>query len=89
MFGCYGLYARGVFFAILAGDVLYLKVDESSRIEYERAGLAPFRPFPKRPPSRNYYAVPVSVLESSEELTKWARAAIRAAERTRTKRPRS
>jgi len=83
MFGCYGLYARGVFFAILAGDVLYLKVDDRTRSEYERAGSSPFRPFPKRPASRNYYAVPVSVLESSDELTKWARGAIRAAERGR------
>jgi DNA transformation protein len=81
MFGCYGLYSRGVFFAILAGDVLYLKVDDETRREYERAGSAPFKPFPKRPASRNYYAVPASVLENAAELTRWARRAIGAAER--------
>ena len=83
MFGCYGLYSRGVFFAILAGDVLYLKVDDETRPGYVRAGSAPFRPFPKRPASRNYYAVPVSVLENAPELTRWARRAVRAGEQGR------
>jgi DNA transformation protein and related proteins len=81
MFGCYGLYSGGVFFAILAGDMLYLKVDDETRPGYERAKSAPFRPFPKRPASRNYYAVPVSVLENAPELTRWARRAVGAAER--------
>jgi DNA transformation protein and related proteins len=86
MFGCYGLYSRGIFFAILAGDVLYLKVDDESRREYERAGAAQFRPFANRPASRNYYAVPVSVLEDAADVTRWARRAIRVAERRPKKR---
>ena len=38
MFGGVGLYRRGVFFAILANDVLYFKVDDKTRPAYEAAG---------------------------------------------------
>ena len=43
MFGGVGLYHRGVFFGIIAGDTLYLKVDDTSRREYESAGMGPNR----------------------------------------------
>jgi DNA transformation protein len=81
MFGGVGLYRRGVFFAIIAGDVLYLKVDDRTRPAYEAAGSRPFMPFPNRGTSMHYYAVPVSVLESPSDLTRWARAALEVAER--------
>ena len=84
MFGGCGLYAGEYFFGIIAGDVLYLKVDESNRAEYEEAGMKPFRPYPGRGGTMKYYAVPVDVLESEPELERWARAAIRVAERSRT-----
>ena len=48
MFGGVGLYHRDVFFGIVAADVLYLKVDDTTRGDYERAGMGPFRPFPER-----------------------------------------
>jgi DNA transformation protein and related proteins len=83
MFGGCGLYSRGVFFAILAGDILYLKVDDETRGDYERAGSTAFKPFPDLPGTMGYYAVPVSVLESAPELVEWARRAVRVAERAR------
>jgi DNA transformation protein len=79
MFGGSGLYADGVFFGIIATDVLYLKVGDSNRAAFEKAGSRPFKPYPGRPGSNNYYAVPLDVLESQPELEKWARAAIRVA----------
>jgi DNA transformation protein len=82
MFGGVGLYYRGVFFGILAGDVLYLKVDDTTRRDYVRAGMGPFMPYPERGGTMLYYAVPVDVLESAEELARWAKRAIRVAERT-------
>jgi DNA transformation protein and related proteins len=81
MFGGVGLYRRGVFFGIVARDVLYLKVDEENRGDYERAGMAPFKPYRDRPGTMQYYAVPVDVLESAFELAAWARKSIAAAER--------
>jgi len=76
MFGGIGLYSDGVLFGIIAGDELYLKVDETTRADYEREGMRPFKPYADRPTTMQYYAVPVGVLESSSELTRWARRAV-------------
>jgi TfoX/Sxy family transcriptional regulator of competence genes len=38
MFGGYGLYCYGTMFALIGKDVVYLKVDATSRREFERAG---------------------------------------------------
>jgi DNA transformation protein len=81
MFGGVGLYHRGIFFGIIARDVLYLKVDDRNRPDYERAGTKAFRPYRDRPSTMQYYAVPVDVLESGFELADWARKAVAAAER--------
>jgi DNA transformation protein and related proteins len=81
MFGGVGLYQRGVFFGIIARDVLYLKVDGMTRPDYVRAHSRPFRPYPDRAGTMQYYAVPVDVLESAMELTDWARKAVAAAKR--------
>ena len=79
MFGGIGLYANDVFFGILAADVLYFKVDDSSRATYEAAGSRRFDPYPNRANSMSYYAVPVEVLESAPTLIDWARRAVAAA----------
>ena len=76
MFGGVGLYHRGVFFGIIAGDVLYLKVNDTNRSEYLKAGSSPFKPYPDRPSTMQYYAVPIDILESSIELVHWARKSI-------------
>lgn len=81
MFGGVGLYCRDLFFGIIARDVLYLKVDDVTRGDYERAGMHPFKPYPKRPGTMQYYAVPVDVLESTADLVTWARKAVAAAGR--------
>ena len=72
MFGGVGLYRAGVFFGIIAADRLYLKVDDQSRTDYERAGSKPFKPYPNRSVTMRYWAVPLEVLESAPELTEWA-----------------
>jgi DNA transformation protein and related proteins len=76
MFGGFGLYADDVFFGILAADVLYLKVDDSNRHDYERVKSERFHPFENRPRSTSYYAVPLSVLEASPTLAAWAKRSI-------------
>ena len=81
MFGGVGLYCDGVFFGILARDVLYLKVDDRNRGDYERAGMKPLKPYPNRAGTMQYYAVPVGVLEARLELVEWARKAVTAATR--------
>jgi DNA transformation protein len=81
MFGGVGLYCRGVFFGIIAGDVLYLKVDGTTQDDYRKAGSKPFKPYADRPVTMKYYAVPLDVLESAPELAAWARKAVDVAER--------
>jgi DNA transformation protein and related proteins len=81
MFGGLGLYHGDLFFGIVAADVLYMKVDDTTRGDYERAGMGPFEPFPGRTSSMRYYAVPLEVLESAEELIRWARRAVAVAKR--------
>ena len=81
MFGGVGLYYRGLFFGIIAGDVLYLKVDDTNRSAYVDAGMRPFKPYPNRASTMQYYAVPIDVLESSTELAAWAHKSIAVAER--------
>jgi len=83
MFGGIGLYRGDVFFGIIAADVLYLKVDDSTRSGYERAHSKPFMPYGPRRASSHYWSVPIAVLENSDELTRWATRAIAAAEQSR------
>ena len=79
MFGGVRLYCDGVFFGIIARDTLYLKVNADNRPDYERAGMTPFKPYPDRRMTMQYYAVPVGVLETAPELVAWARKAVAAA----------
>jgi TfoX/Sxy family transcriptional regulator of competence genes len=82
MFGGVGLYHRDVFFGIMASDTLYLKVGDSNRADYERAGMKAFTPYPGRGSGpMTYGSVPLAVLESAPDLAEWARKAIAAARR--------
>jgi DNA transformation protein len=81
MFGGVGLYLDALFFALIADDVLYFKVDDSNRSDYEEAGMGPFRPFADKPTVMQYYEVPPEVLENRESLREWAGKALRVAER--------
>ena len=89
MFGGHGLYCDAVMFALIAEDVLYLKVDDGNRAAFERAGCAPFvyGSAAKRT-VMSYYRAPDEVLESRDLATPWARSAFAAALRARAaKRP--
>jgi DNA transformation protein len=76
MFGGAGLYFDGLFFALVADDVLYFKVDDSNRPDYESADMGPFRPFPDKPNVMQYYEVPIEVLENRDTLRDWAQKAV-------------
>jgi DNA transformation protein len=81
MFGGVGLYHQGLFFGLIAGDVLYFKVDDENRRGYQAAGSKPFQPYGDGSYSMSYYEVPAGVLEDVDQLREWARAALAAAER--------
>ena len=82
MFGGTGLYSGEHFFGIIARDRLYLKVDQTTRARYEKAKMKPFRPYPDRGGTMQYYEVPLSVLESTLDLELWAREAVSVARRS-------
>ena len=81
MFGGVGLYNDGLFFGLIAGDVLYFKVDDQNRPAYETAGARPFQPYGDESYSMSYYEVPVDVLEDVDQLRIWATGAVAAAAR--------
>jgi len=77
MFGGVGLYCGERFFALLADDTLYFKVDDSNRGDFLSRGMEPFRPFPDEPErAMGYYRVPVDVIEDAESLVAWARRSV-------------
>jgi DNA transformation protein len=87
MFGGYGLYCDGVMFALVADDVLYLKADDLSRAEFERAGSEPFV-YDARGgrTTMGYWRAPDEAMESREVAAPWARTALAAALRARAAR---
>ncbi|HBW38461.1 MAG TPA: competence protein TfoX, partial [Desulfosporosinus sp.] len=78
MFGGAGIYYEGIIFGLLADDVLYFKVDDSNRSDYEQIGMEPFQPFADKPMVMPCYEVPVEILENKELLSDWARKALSA-----------
>ena len=90
MFGGVGLYGDDLFFGLVDDDVLYLRVDEQSRVHFVTRGSRPLRPFKDKPElSMSYYEVPAEVLEDAEELAQWARRAPRVAAAAPRPAPRS
>jgi DNA transformation protein and related proteins len=74
MFGGAGLYREGIMFGLIADDVAYLKVDDSNRKYFERAGASPFKPYPDKAKTTimPYYEIPADVLENPTVLAEWA-----------------
>ncbi|MEK7469382.1 MAG: TfoX/Sxy family protein [Planctomycetota bacterium] len=87
MFGGWGLYAGGVFFGMVWKGGAFLRVDEESVAEFRARGAKPFDPLKGRP-MKNYFAVPVDVLEDADQFTVWSRRALAASKVARTPRTR-
>jgi DNA transformation protein and related proteins len=80
MFGGAGLYHEELFFGLVFGDVLYFRVNDENRPDYEALAMARFRPYKDKPYlSFNYYEVPAHVLEDADELVSWAQRSLKAA----------
>ena len=81
MFGGVGLYAEGLFFALMDDDRLYFKVDDATRPRFVEAGMGAFDPFKDGKAMNGYYEVPGEVLEDEDRLPEWMRAALAVAAR--------
>ena len=83
MFGEAGLYAGDAFFGLVADDVLYFKVDDDSRSDFDAHGMPPFSPYGEGQAPMQYYQVPEEVFEDPELLRRWADRAIAVARQKR------
>ena len=86
MFGGVGIYAHGLFFALIAEDRLYFKVDDTTRPSFEQRRMEPFRPFGEDS-AMGYYEVPADVVEDVVQLESWMQKAIDVA--AKAKRPKA
>ena len=89
MFGGFGLYSRGVMFALIAGETLYFKTDAINRPEFEAAGMGPFVYESRgRRTAMSYHEAPPDSLEDPDLLSELARGAYAAAQRVKAAGPR-
>ena len=89
MFSGNALYIDGLCVALIIGDTLYLKVDDTSRPLFEAAGCKPFTYGTKNGErsALSYYTAPDEAMESPHEMIPWARRALTAAVAARAKSP--
>ena len=80
MFGGWGIYKDGIFFALIADGRLYFKVDETNRADFEKAGSEPFRysAKDKKAITMSYWELPVEVMDDPHELRVWVGRSVRA-----------
>ena len=86
MFGGVGIYSGELFFALIADDTVYFKVDDTNRPDFVSRGMEPFRPMGMEGEVMQYYAVPEDVLEDPESLKPWVEGALAAARRKKGRR---
>ena len=85
MFGGHGFFRKGVMFALESDDVLYFKVDDITRPEFDKRDLTPFE-YARSGDSitLSYRMAPEEAMNSSKGMCSWAENAYEAAVRTGT-----
>lgn len=89
MFGGHGLYADEIFVAIVIREVLYLKVDDTTRPQFEATGSGPFE-FTTATGAKgvmSYFSAPAEAMEAPSAMLPWARLAMASALRARASKP--
>ena len=87
MFSGYGISADGVNFALSLRAGLFFRVDELTIPDFEAEGSKPFQ-YSTRAKTvvvNSYWELPARLFDDSEELARWARAALAAAQRAKVK----
>ncbi len=79
MFGGVGLYFEKTFFAIIIDDILYFKVDDFTRDDYEFLGMDQLRKPGSKSKYMPYFELPIEILEDENDLREWAEKSIAAA----------
>jgi DNA transformation protein len=89
MFGGFGIYSRGMMFALAHDGVIYLKADAATVAAFEREGQGPFTYGAKggKRTIMSYWRIPERLYDDTDELAVWARDALLAAERSARAKP--
>lgn len=85
MFGGAGVYAGDLMFGLIAGETLYLKVDDTTQGAFEAAGSGPFVFGMKDGSSASlrYWRLPDEAADDPQEAARWARLGLDAALRAK------
>ncbi|MRT92689.1 TfoX/Sxy family protein [Ancylomarina sp. 16SWW S1-10-2] len=73
MFGGVALFRDDFTFAMIARDVVYLKVDETNIDKFIAQGSTPLKPFKSDALVKSFYMVPPDIFEDSEAFIEWAK----------------
>lgn len=88
LFGGFGFYKNGVIFACIADGILYFKVDDINRPQYEKMGCQPFvytHTNTKKVTTMPYSELPETILENPEQLKIWIDESVAASLRSQKK----
>lgn len=85
MFGGWGIYQNGVFFALIANGELYFKADDVNKKDFEKMGSTPFvyKGHKGREVVMSYWLLPAEVMEDSPQLAIWVEKSVEAAKRSK------
>jgi len=91
MFGKTGVFCDGLMFGMITEDTLYVRVDDHNKAVFKEAEAAPPLNYEKkgRTIDLSFWRVPERLLDESDELILWARAALGAAQRVAAERERT
>ena len=87
MFSGFGISVEGVNFALALRAGLYFRADETTIPQFEAEGSKPFQ-YQTRAKTvmvNSYWQLPARLFDDTEELSRWARAALGAAQRAALK----
>jgi DNA transformation protein len=89
MFGGLGIHRDGLMFALVTGDTLYFKVDETTVPRYQAEGSDPFtyRRKDGRTVLVGYWRAPERLFDDPDAFLEFAREAVGIAERAAARKP--
>ncbi len=88
MFGGWGFYKDGLFFALIADGRLYFKTGPCNVEEFMAAGLEQWTyPTAKSPMKMSYHAAPEAALENPRLMLTWAKKGLAAAQEAKAAKP--
>ncbi len=90
MFGGAMVYVDGVAVALLDGDAVYFKADDTTKAMFEAEGQGPFvYEGQTRPVTMSYWRIPERLYDEADDMVEWARAALQVARAAAVKKMKS